>query len=108
MPLPPSTEDIKKWKEGDPFSGVTNEYKKYTGGALKLTPRKEARLLHSLYYYDSEESSSGGESEQHGHKRKHGDKFSDVVPLERASSEDIGRGESDVQSRGGGGDAQRG
>ena len=71
----PKTE---KWK-GDTFSGVMNEYKMYTGGSLKLTPRKEARLLYSMYYFDDEESSSGDESGQSGHKRKSGDdEFSDV------------------------------
>ena len=103
MPPPPSAKDVEKWKEGDTFSGVMMEYKKYTG-PLKLTPKKEARLLHSLYYFDDEEdSSSSDESGQPGHKRKRSDassdddEFSDVVPIQRSSSEDIGRGESDVQ-----------
>ena len=71
MPPPPSAKDIEKWKEGDTFSGVMEEYKMYRGH-LKLTPRKEARMLHSMYYYydKPEEDSSRDESGQRGHKRK--------------------------------------
>ena len=74
MPPPPSAKDIEKFKEGDTFSGVMEEYKKYKG-PLKLTPKKEDRLLHSLYYYDDGEdlSSTDEESCHRGHKQRRGD-----------------------------------
>ena len=54
MPTPPSHKNIEKWKEGDTFSSVMAEYSHYSTRNMKLTPKKQERLFHALYYYDDE------------------------------------------------------
>ena len=57
QPLPPplSASGTEKWKEGDTFSTVMQEYTFYQKGR-KLSPRKETRLYHALFYYDDSDA----------------------------------------------------
>ena len=92
LPPPPSASGIEKWKEGDTFLTVMQEYTFYQRGR-KLSPRKEAGLYHARFYYndsdaeqelalDSDESTEleraiVSAAAHHGEKRKRTD-LSDV------------------------------
>ena len=55
LPPPPSASGIEKWKEGDTFLTVMQEYTFYQKGR-KLSRRKEARLYHAHFYYDDNDA----------------------------------------------------
>ena len=52
---PPSASEIELWKPGDTFLLMMSDFDKYKG-IRNLGPRKEARLLHAMFYYDDEET----------------------------------------------------
>ena len=52
---PLSASEIELWKPGNTFLLMMSDFDKYKG-IRNLGPRKEARLLHAMYYYDDEET----------------------------------------------------
>ena len=123
LPSPLSANGIEKWKEGDEFLTMMQEYSFYQKGR-KLSPRKEARLYHALFCYDEEPDVSDEEkamdsdenteleraivsaATHHGEKRKCGD-LGDVKS-DSDGEWTVEGGGDDGRGHGGGGDEGRG